>query len=89
MEAADDIQTYSTLQAEALESEVAWRPFYTRSNGVRAYLDEMATPHLKSAHTKLERDWPGHPEIAPIADEIAKRDAAYAAQQSEEQTDVR
>jgi len=52
---------------------------YTRSTGVQVSLDEMATPHLKSAHAKLARDFPDHPEIGPMAEEIAKRDAEYQA----------
>ena len=61
-------------------------PHYTRSNGQRVPLAEMKTPHLKSAHAKLARDWPGHPEIAPMGEEIAKRDAEYQAQLAEVQS---
>jgi hypothetical protein len=62
-------------------------PFYTRSNGQKVRLRDMVTNHLKSAHSKLSREWLGHPEIGPMADEIAKRDAEYAAQQDVAQQD--
>ncbi len=66
------------LAAEVGETEAG----YTRSNGVWTPLRLMATPHLKSAHAKLAREWPGHPEITPMVEEIAKRDAAYQAEQA-------
>ncbi len=70
--------------ADALAAELAASdPVYTRSNGQAVPLSSMAMPHLRSAHAKLARDWPGHPEIGPMADEIAKRDAEYAATQAE------
>ena len=58
-------------------------PWYTRSNGVRVALKEMATPHLKSAYAKLARELPGHSELEPMAAEIAKRDAEYLAAQGD------
>jgi hypothetical protein len=57
---------------------------YTRSNGVQVPVAEMAYPHLKSAHAKLAATFPGHPEIDPMAEEIARRDAEYAAQQEQQ-----
>lgn len=68
--------------AEDLESQ---GPFYTRSNGIHVPLASMATPHLRSAHAKLAREYPGHPELAPMADELAKRDAEYAASQAQQE----
>lgn len=68
--------------AEDLESE---GPTYTRSNGVKVPVKKMATPHLKSAHAKLEREFPGHPDLPGMAAEIAKRDEAYAAEQQAQQ----
>ena len=50
-------------------------PVYTRSNGAQVALADMATPHLKSAHAKLSREFPGHPEIPPMTAEIARREA--------------
>jgi hypothetical protein len=75
----------SPLAAEILAEETEGNEgyFYTRSTGERVPLVDMKTPHLKSAHAKLAREFPGHPEIAPMADEIAKRDAEYQAQQAE------
>lgn len=67
------------ILAEELETE---GPVYTRSNGDRVPLKTILYHHLKSAHAKLARDWPGHPEIAPMAAEIAVRDAAYQAEQA-------
>lgn len=58
-------------------------PFYTRSNGERRPLSKMATPHLKSALVKLQREFPGHPEIDPMAAEVVRRDEEYAAQVAE------
>lgn len=58
---------------------------YTRSNGAQVALSSMATPHLKSALAKLQRDFDGHPEIGPMAEEVARRDAEYAAQQEQAQ----
>ena len=55
-------------------------PFYTRSNGERKPLAEMATPHLKSAHAKLARDFPGHPELRAMGAEIEKRASQEQAQ---------
>ena len=75
------VSTEDPHAAEALEQELGG-PVYTRSTGERIALDSMATPHLRSAHAKLARDWPGHPEIAPMADEIARRDAEYQAEQA-------
>lgn len=57
---------------------------YTRSNGTAVPVTDMAYPHLMSAHAKLAREYPGHPEIQGMADEIAKRDADYAAKQEEQ-----
>jgi hypothetical protein len=65
-----------------MESE----PFYTRSSGERRPLKRMATPHMKSALAILQRDFPGHPEIGPMVEEVARRDAEYAAQQAALQT---
>jgi hypothetical protein len=69
---------HAALEAEVGETEAG----YTRSNGVWTPLRLLATPHLKSAHAKLAREWPGHPEIAPMAEEIAKRDAAFHSEQA-------
>ena len=55
---------------------------YTRSNGAQVPLSGMATPHLKSALAKLQREFPGHPEIGPMADEAARRDEEFAAKQA-------
>lgn len=60
-------------------------PVYTRSNGVRVRIRDMATPHLKSAHAELAREFPGHPELAGMAADIDRRDAEYAATQQEQQ----
>jgi hypothetical protein len=54
-------------------------PFYTRSTGQRVPLSAMATPHLKSAFAKLQREWPDHPELAGMGAEIERRDAEFAA----------
>lgn len=61
-------------------------PVYTRSNGARVRVRDMAFPHLKSAHAKLAAEFPGHPELPGMAAEIARRDAEYAAQQAALQT---
>ncbi|MFI4973510.1 MAG: hypothetical protein ACHP84_03110 [Caulobacterales bacterium] len=60
--------------------------FYTRTNGQKVRLAEMATPHLRSAWAKLSRECPGHPEIIPMADALAQREAADAAAQQETAT---
>lgn len=65
-------------------TDVIEGPFYTRSTGAKVKLADMVTNHLKSAHAKLSRDFPGHPELGPMADEIARRDIEYAAQQQAE-----
>jgi hypothetical protein len=57
---------------------------YTRSNGAQVPVAEMAYPHPKSAHAKLAATFPDHPEINPMAEELAKRDAEYAAQQEQQ-----
>lgn len=53
-------------------------PFYTRSSGQPVRVRDMATPHLKSAHAKLARELPGHPELAGMAADIERRDAEFA-----------
>lgn len=58
-------------------------PVYTRSTGQKVLLASMATPHIKSALAKLQRELPDHPEIGPMTDEVAKRDAEFAAKQAE------
>lgn len=63
-----------------LESEPDENALYTRSNGSTVLVKDMAVPHLKSAHAKLSRDWPGHSELPGMAAWIAKRDAEFAAQ---------
>jgi hypothetical protein len=57
---------------------------YTRSNGQTVAVKDMVTAHLKSAHAKLAREVPDHPELAGMKAEIARRDEAFAASQSEE-----
>lgn len=57
-------------------------PVYTRSTGAKVPLSSMPTPHLKSALAKLQRDFPSHPEIGPMADEAARRDEEFAAKQA-------
>lgn len=52
--------------------------FYTRSNGTRVDVREMVTNHLKSAHAKLAREFPGHPELIGMGAEIERRDAEFA-----------
>ena len=52
--------------------------FYTRSDNSRVRVRDMAYPHLVSAHAKLVRDHPDHSEIAGMAREIARRNAALA-----------
>lgn len=64
-------------------TDEAEEPFYTRSNGVRAPLKTMATPHLKSALAKLARELPDHPEIPAMDAEAKRRDAEFAAQQEQ------
>jgi hypothetical protein len=59
-------------------------PFYTRGSGQVVPLSTMATSHLKSALAKLAREWPGHPEIGPMAAEVERRDAEYRAEHPEE-----
>ena len=77
----------SQFAADIVDEETdAREPGYTRSNGVWTPLRLMATPHLKSAHAKLAREWPGHPEIGPMADEIDRRDAEFQQQQAEAQS---
>lgn len=58
-------------------------PVYTRSNGERRPLSKMATPHLRSATLNMARDFPGHPELADMQTELARRDAEFAAQQEQ------
>lgn len=73
----------ANLAREALAAEVE-EPHYTRSNGVRVPLREMATPHLRFAAGKLAREFPDHHELPAMEAVIAKRDAEYAARQAEE-----
>lgn len=54
---------------------------YTRSNGSVVRVADMVTNHLKSAHAKLAREFPDHPELPGMAAEIARRDAEFAEQQ--------
>lgn len=67
---------------------------YTNSKGEPVEIATMAYPHLKSAHAKAvraeERAHENDPdyrndareaEITAMAEEIARRDAAYAAEQ--------
>jgi hypothetical protein len=53
--------------------------FYTRSDRSRVPVRSMVYQHLVSSHAKLVRERPGHPEIAGMAREIARRNAEYAA----------
>lgn len=56
---------------------------YTRSNGQQVKVSEMPYQHLKSAHAKLAREFPGHPEIIGMDAEINRRDAEHAAKQDQ------
>lgn len=51
---------------------------YTRSNGIVVNCADMAVPHLRSAYAKLEREFPGHPELPGMAAWIAYRGALFA-----------
>jgi hypothetical protein len=81
-----NVSAEQPFASDALEQEL--EPGYTRSNGQRVPLSSMATPHLKSAHAKLAREWPDHPDVAPMAAVIAQRDAEYQASQAAQQEGV-